>query len=426
MGYRLERGEGMADGVRRIVAEQLEGAQEQLSGGGDEDFDAAVHDARKRLKKARSALRLVRDDMGQKARRPENKLMREAGRRLSGVRDAQVLLETLELVADRDDPAAPPLEAVRPFKERLAARRAEIAADVRDGDAAAAVAAQLDGVLAGSAEWSLRDESFDAAEKGLRRIHRRGRRTMAAALESGRDDDWHEWRKRAKDLWYALRILKPVAPGQLGGPTNEADALSDVLGDHNDVAVLEAALDEHAGELEPTHVELLRGAIDRRRQKLRLAALPLGRRLYGERSRSFASRLSTYWDAREAQAAAEAQWLVPEVAGQVRELLAAKRRANPSESRRIAVRLRRLGFRIGDFGDMIPRRSGGFSIDDFDELVGRGAIRVGTRPELPRHPRAAADGGGDCDGDPSAANLLAAPAALTLRAGGWLRSKLPV
>ena len=72
---------------------------------------------------------------------------------------------------------------------------------------------------------------------------------------------------------------------------------------------------------------------------------------------------------------------MPEVAGQVRELLAAKQRANPSESRRVAAQLRRLDFRIGDFSDMVPRRSGGFSVDDFDALVGRGAIRVGTRPE---------------------------------------------
>jgi hypothetical protein len=120
---------------------------------------------------------------------------------------------------------------------------------------------------------------------------------------------------------------------------------------------------------------------------------------------------------------------VPEVAGQVRELLAAKEGADPSESRRIAARLRRLGFRIGDFDDTIPRRRGGFSVDDFDELVGRGVIRVGTRPEL-RHPLGSAVPSAPADGDvrrhPSAANLLAAPVVLTLRAGGWLRSKLPV
>ena len=34
---------------------------------------------------------------------------------------------------------------------------------------------------------------------------------MQTALKKGDDDSWHEWRKRVKDLWYALRILKPVA-----------------------------------------------------------------------------------------------------------------------------------------------------------------------------------------------------------------------
>jgi CHAD domain-containing protein len=415
----------MADGVRRIVVEQLEGAKEQLSGQHEEDLDEAVHDARKRLKKSRSALRLVRDDIGQDVRRRENRIMREAGRRLSGARDAQVLLETLEVVIERDRPAAPPADVVRPFRERLVARRTAKAEELRDGDAAPAVAARLDKVISRSAGWPLTDQSFANAERGLRRIHQRGRRAMDAALESGRDEAWHEWRKRVKDLWYALRILKPIAPEQLGGPTNEADVLSDVLGDHNDVAVLDAALDEYAAELDPADVELLRAAIDRRRQELRVAAVPLGKRLYAERPKRFAARVSAYWGAREAQEAAEAHWLAPEVAGLIRELLTAKQGADASESRRITTQLRRLGLRIGDFSDMVPRRSGGFSVEDFDDLVRRGAIRVGSRPELPPQQRtnAAMDNGNRAH--PTVA-LLLLPAALTVGAARWLRSKLPV
>ena len=55
MSYRLE------DGIRRIVAEELDDAIAGLRAG--DDRDTAIHEARKSLKKARSALRLARTDL---------------------------------------------------------------------------------------------------------------------------------------------------------------------------------------------------------------------------------------------------------------------------------------------------------------------------------------------------------------------------
>jgi hypothetical protein len=102
MSYRLEPGEGVADGVRRIVAEELDSATDGLrkgAAGTPEDRDTAIHEARKSLKKTRSALRLVRADLKPKTRTKESAAMRDAGRRLSGARDAQVMLDTLAKVA---------------------------------------------------------------------------------------------------------------------------------------------------------------------------------------------------------------------------------------------------------------------------------------------------------------------------------------
>jgi CHAD domain-containing protein len=297
MGYRIERGEGMADGVRRIVVEQLEGAKEQLSGQHEEDLDEAVHDARKRLKKSRSALRLVRDDIGQDVRRRENRIMREAGRRLSGARDAQVLLETLEVVIERDRPAAPPADVVRPFRERLVARRTAKAEELRDGDAAPAVAARLDKVISRSAGWPLTDQSFANAERGLRRIHQRGRRAMDAALESGRDEAWHEWRKRVKDLWYQLRIVRNAWPEVLDETADQAHELSDLLGDHHDLAVLRDDALERRELLADGELERVLAAISERQDELADKAISLGHRIYAEKPKAFVRRLQSYWQA---------------------------------------------------------------------------------------------------------------------------------
>jgi CHAD domain-containing protein len=380
VGYRLKDSEGMAHGARRVVAEQVERAIEELRENEQGDRDAAVHDARKRTKKARSALRLVRDDVGRDVRRAENVAMRDAARRLAGVRDAQVLIETLDELAAGSDGAAPPAGVVRALRRRLVQRRDELAAATQADDAAARSAAELEAVLERAGGWPIDDDGFASARAGLERIYRRGRRAMGDATEGGDDAAWHEWRKRVKDLWYSLRILRPIAPAQLEGAVAEAAELSDVLGDHQDVAVLRAALEEQAHALDAEDVERLREALDRRRDELRRAALPLGRRLYAERPKDFAARVAAYWDARALQHAVDAVWLSPEVARRVRQLLAAKASATGGERRRVGAELRRTGFRVADFADEVPRRRGGFAVEDFDRLVKRGSIRVGSGP----------------------------------------------
>jgi len=378
MAYKLDDREGMASGVRRIVAEELDSA---IAGLRTQPLsDEAVHEARKSLKKARSAMRLLRSDLGSDVRKRENAAMRDAARRLSGARDAQVMLETLHKLA-ADSRVAVPDPAVARLKKLLEARHEELRGESDLQAEAAAAADELAGVRGRLDEWPLDDESFAAAAAGLRRMHGQGRRAMNTALTKNDDDSWHEWRKRVKDLWYASRILRPLAPGQLSGATDEASDLSDVLGDHNDLAVLAGTVTEYQDELAPGHAELVQAALSRRRDTLRLAAAPLGMRLYAERPGAFAKRLEGCWHARESQAAADAHWMPPELVGQVRGMLEAKRDASPAERRKLSAGLRGLGFKVGDFEEHVPARRGGFSVEDFDSLVERGIVRVGAPPQ---------------------------------------------
>ena len=377
MGYKLEDREGMASGVRRIVAEELDSAVADLRS--EPLTDEAVHEARKSLKKSRSALRLLRSDMGNHVRKRENVVMRDAAKRLSGARDAQVMLDTLDKVA-ADPRSALPAAAERKLRELLEQRRDELSRGADLKAEAARAARELNEVRARVERWPLEEEGFDDAATGLRRIHRRGRDTMQTALKKGDDDSWHEWRKRVKDLWYALRILKPVAPEQLSGAVEEASELSDVLGEHNDVAVLAATVRDHEDDLEPGHAELVQAALVIRRDGLRLAAVPLGMRLFAERPKAFARRLEGQWDAREPQAAADATWMAPEVVAQIRGILVAKEEAPPAERRKLSAALPGLGFRVRDFAEHVPSHKGGFSVADFDLLVEKGVIRVGSPP----------------------------------------------
>ena len=50
----------------------------------------------------------------------------------------------------------------------------------------------------------------------------------------------HEWRKRTKDLRYALELLEPLWPDVMEAFAAEVDDLADLLGEDHDLALLEA------------------------------------------------------------------------------------------------------------------------------------------------------------------------------------------
>ena len=81
-------------------------ALEQLQSVGD-DADEAMHNARKRFKRVRALLKLVRREIGEKSYQRENARFRDAGRPLTEVRDARILLDTFDDLVKRLTPKVP-------------------------------------------------------------------------------------------------------------------------------------------------------------------------------------------------------------------------------------------------------------------------------------------------------------------------------
>jgi CHAD domain-containing protein len=142
----------------------------------------------------------------------------------------------------------------------------------------------------------MRRGGWPALEPGLLRGYEPGRDLLATAREKPSVENLHEWRKRVKDLWYHLRLLKPLSPGIDGGQADEADKLADVLGDDHDLAVLRDAVDDDA----------VIGLIDRRRAQLQAQAIRIGERLYAESPKTFARRMHRYWRASRSRGRAAA------------------------------------------------------------------------------------------------------------------------
>jgi len=295
MPYRLQTDEQVHDGVRRCAREQLDRSIAELTERISDDPVKAVHEARKALKQERSLLRLARGAMESGGRQHQNAALRHAAQMLSAAREAEVMLQALDELSERSTGQVPQrtFDAIR---HRLQAERDPARRRLLESGLTGAVADELRAVRAGIDDWPLRHNGWKAIEPGLERGYRRGRDAFERARAKPTVENLHEWRKRAKDLWYALRLLKPVSPAIVGGHADEAHALSDLLGDDHDLALVREALLTGAGEV-PVDVDAVIELIDHRRDQLQTEAMQVGERLYAERPKAFRRRMRRYWKA---------------------------------------------------------------------------------------------------------------------------------
>jgi CHAD domain-containing protein len=299
--YRLRADEYVPDGIRRIAGGQLVSAREDLDGASKQTLGDAVHETRKRLKRLRACLRLSRDALGDETYDRENTAFRMAGRRLSGARDAQVLVETLDALRERFAAELPPA-ATDALRARLHDEHEQAMKGLRDDEAAIEVTVgELDAARTRAAGWTLDADGFAVLRPGLRRIYRRGRKRMRAATREPTTDNLHEARKRVKDLWHATQVVRPASPKKLKRVSRRAHHLADLLGDDHDLAVLRDYVERHpqAFDDESTKRAVL-AVLDRRREALQRDALKLGGRLYEPSPKRFVRRIERGWRKRAA------------------------------------------------------------------------------------------------------------------------------
>jgi CHAD domain-containing protein len=294
--YRLLPGEPVDAGVRRILTAQVDDAISQLRGEAGTDPVEAVHEARKDMKKIRSALRLVRHEIGDDVWRRENDHYRDISRTLSGFRDAEILVEALDGLAERFGP-----QAEGRFDSLHEQLEKENRAAHDDGSVERAMVEAAAGLAAGRgriAGLPLGGDGWELIGPGLHRAYRRGRKRLGAAKEEASVTSLHELRKRVKDLWYQVRLLRDADEQMLGSLADHAHDLSDHLGDDHDLALLrETVQRRRAAFSEPGDKRHLLDEIDARRGELQFAAISLAERIYAEKPKRFTKRIEKRWEA---------------------------------------------------------------------------------------------------------------------------------
>lgn len=296
MPYRLSFGEDPPAALRRCAREQLENAIAALERRRADDPVDAVHAARKSLKKARAVLRLARPELDKRSYRAQNRSLRDAGRAVSAVRDADVMVETVDGLNERF-PGQVPERTFTSARERLATQ-ARASRDPHEAGVAELVENLRDAVRRVE-EWPLQRADWTTVRQGAIRSYRRARKAGVVAAADPSAANLHEWRKRVKDFWYHQRLLQEAWPTVIGAQAEEAHALSDDLGNDHDLTVLAESLTEVDGPLVATsidHDEILELA-GRRHAELVESALRRGRRLFAEPPKAYGRRVKRYLSA---------------------------------------------------------------------------------------------------------------------------------
>ncbi len=297
MAFQLKPDEPASAGITRNVKSQIEKALKHLKANVSGQHGAleneTVGEIRKCFKRVRAALRLVREEIGDEYYHEENWCFRDAARPLTQVRDAHILVETVDKLR-RHSPSAIEPAVFEKIREALVKNQGEVSRRVIERDHALATVKDVaTHALARLANWKLQRDGWAALESGIRRVYRTGRRAFLRAIEDPSVGNLHELRKQAKYLWHALQLVEASLSGDDKELVGETHELSTALGEDHDLAVLRQTL--AADPLRYGGQRALKGviaAIDRYRQELERQALSSARRIYEDAPKVFVTRIA--------------------------------------------------------------------------------------------------------------------------------------
>jgi CHAD domain-containing protein len=226
------------DGIalRDYAAGELDDAIAHLGWHGGRVHEG-VHLARKSLRRTRAVLALGAPVLGPGADLVDREV-RRVNVSLSKMRDAQALVETLDRViaAHRTPPEALPV--LRRARRTAAQSRVEVARrELGDDPGLAGKRALLKTLRAAlpALPWDALTGSRvrDALEISLARVDSGGARARA----TGRDNDWHRWRRRVRRLSQQHRALGDQVP-EIAAAKKRCKGLAELLGEAQDYALL--------------------------------------------------------------------------------------------------------------------------------------------------------------------------------------------
>jgi CHAD domain-containing protein len=313
MSFCLTAEEMVADGIKRIVNEEINQALREIDNPRLKRSEA-IHEVRKHCKKIRGVLRLARPQF-EETYQFENIWFRDTANGLAELRDAEAIIETYDGLLDKFSDQID-RRAFAPVRRALALRRKKIFEEGGElNQKLKKLRSRMDRAAGRVRDWKINLREFDGVEAGLVATYRRARKTMMTAYNAPTAENFHEWRKQAKYHDYHMRLLRELWKPVMHSLLKEADELSDLLGDDHNLDVLYKTLLKSPKKYgKKRDIQVLLGLIDRRSAELRIGANAIGARIFSEKPGAFGGRFRGYWEAWRSEAELPSKKLTEEPA----------------------------------------------------------------------------------------------------------------
>jgi CHAD domain-containing protein len=284
MPFRFKKSESPAKAVRRVCRERVGAALDCLR---KAEHPAAVHGARKEIKKLRALFRLVRGEISVGTYRKGVKTLRVAADCLAATRDARVMLKAFEKLTRRTAGRYAGIEKALNKHARREARK------FRKEQSVALAERLLKKTHRRVGSLKIKLTGWAAVEPGLRQSYQRGQDALRLARRKRVPEDFHDWRRHVKDLWFYFCLVRPICPAATRSEARDLELLGLQLGEDHDLFLLQKFIGKH-GSADAREVQGLGALISARQTELRAAALKLGARLYAEKPAAFCRRLGKW------------------------------------------------------------------------------------------------------------------------------------
>lgn len=238
MRYRVKASGDLATHLRRLFRSLNEDIALSLLQA-CRDSDTGIHDARKRCKEVRALLRLLRPWLKAEAFRRHQQFYKAVAGQLAGNRDALVMLNTWRTLQHQ----WPELrsDGFQSVDSCLAAEERIDPISHRGEAFFVKLALKLERERFAATDWDLPSKHRELMPS-LQRIYRKARKSERIADKSGQIDDFHDFRKCSKDLYYCLRMLRPLLSKRAKPTVRALRAMTEIQGVVNDHAVLQEFL----------------------------------------------------------------------------------------------------------------------------------------------------------------------------------------
>ncbi|WP_166435180.1 CHAD domain-containing protein [Christiangramia sabulilitoris] len=292
MSYLLNNDQSLKNNITSIAAEEIEGCMEALN---NLEIHEAIHDIRKRLKKLRALARLVRHDLSEVHFKEINRYYRDLGREISEIRDLSAHLETIEFLDERYGKFLY-ANFFKPVTNLLQKERTQLTrVMVKNQFFTEHLPEKLKYAQNDLLNWPLQATDMQVILPGIEKVYKRGKKALEKAYNNPSMENFHEWRKRVKYLWYQTLLLQDSWPEYFETLEAEIHLLADHLGNDHDLILLQHKISSEAFKsIDPQRLELMQALIDRYSQGLRNEAKIKGELIYAETPEDFSKRIGSY------------------------------------------------------------------------------------------------------------------------------------